>query len=175
MTLLLIVWLRRYDNSQDLSVDDGNPFKLNQNNYQVNKIISKFSHSFTKIWINFYKKIKNQAFKSYKYVDRINANVDESDKYDGEELNEMKRIRILDQKCWSILKEVLIYIVFMIVLYQVTFSNLSSSSMQYNFLFRNTFVQGQSSSEIGLYDVKLFFCLNFFFLFSLYFCKNTFV
>jgi hypothetical protein len=39
MTLLLIVWLRRYDNSQDLSVDDENPFKRNQNNYQVNKII----------------------------------------------------------------------------------------------------------------------------------------
>jgi hypothetical protein len=99
--------------------------------------------------------LKNQA--NYTYVDRINANIDESDKYDGEELNEMKRIRILDKKCWSILKEVLIYIVFTIVLYEVTFSNLSNSSMQYNFLFRNTFVQHQSSSEIGLYDVKLFF------------------
>ena len=39
MTLLLIVWLRKYDNSQDLSVDEGNPFKQNQDNYHVNKII----------------------------------------------------------------------------------------------------------------------------------------
>jgi len=44
MTLLLIVWLRRYDNSQDLSVDE-NPFirNKNQDNYQVNKIIYIFS------------------------------------------------------------------------------------------------------------------------------------
>jgi hypothetical protein len=37
MTLLLIVWLRRYNNSQDLTDDDENPSKQNQDNYQVNK------------------------------------------------------------------------------------------------------------------------------------------
>ena len=54
MTLLLIVWLRRYDNSQDLNVDDENPLKQNQDNYHVNKNYFIFSHSLTQILINFY-------------------------------------------------------------------------------------------------------------------------
>ena len=67
----------------------------------------------------------------------------------------MKRIIILDQKCWSIFKEIFIYIAFVAVLYEIAFSNLSSSSMQYNFHFQNTFVRPQSSNEIGLDDVRL--------------------
>jgi len=67
----------------------------------------------------------------------------------------MKRIKILDQKCWSIFKEIFIYIAFVIVLFEISFSNLSSSSMQYNFHFQNTFVRPQSPNEIGLDDVRL--------------------
>ena len=92
--------------------------------------------------------------KSYKYVDRINDSNHEHNQLDKEELNELKRIRILDRKCWSILKEVFVYIVFIVVLFQVTFSNLSNSAIQYNFLFQSSFVEPQSSSEIGLYDVR---------------------
>ena len=92
--------------------------------------------------------------KSYKYVDRINDSNHEHNQLDKEELNELKRIRILDRKCWSILKEVFVYIVFIVVLFQVTFSNLSNSAIQYNFLFQSNFIEPQSSSEIGLYDVR---------------------
>jgi hypothetical protein len=91
---------------------------------------------------------------SFKYVDRLNLNSQHQKKFNGEELKEMKRIRILDQKCLSIFKEIFIYIAFVVVLYEITFSNLSSSSMQYNFHFQNTFVRQQSSNEIGLNDVR---------------------
>ena len=93
--------------------------------------------------------------KSYKYVDRINDNHKQNNKLDNEDLIELKRIRNLDQKCWSILKEVFVYIVFIVVLYVVTFSNLSNSAMRYNRLFQSNFVEQQSSNEIGLYDVRI--------------------
>jgi hypothetical protein len=94
-----------------------------------------------------------------KYVDRNSDYKSEHGKIPDEDLNEMKRIRILDQKCWNILKEFLIYIVFVLVLFVVTFSNISKSSFNYNILFQNTFVQPQTISEIGLNDVR-FFKLN---------------
>jgi hypothetical protein len=84
----------------------------------------------------------------------MNNNSQYQKKLNGEELAEMKRIRILDQKCLSIFKEIFIYIAFIVVLYKITFSNLSSSSMQYNFHFQNTFVHPKSSNETGLYDVR---------------------
>ena len=94
---------------------------------------------------------------SYKYVDRKNNDKHLSFPLDKKDLQNMKRIRDLDKKCWSILKEVFIYIAFICVLYEVAFSNLSSSSMQYNILFQNTFVRVQSLKEIGLYDVNIYF------------------
>jgi hypothetical protein len=93
--------------------------------------------------------------KSYKYVDRINDVHEQNNKLDNEDLIELKRIRNLDRKCWSILKEVFVYIVFIVVLYVVTFSNLSNSAMRYNHLFQSNFVEQQSSNEIGLYDVRI--------------------
>ena len=72
---------------------------------------------------------------------------------------EMKKNRILDQKCWTIFKEVFIYIVFVCILFEVAFSNLSSSSMQYNILFQNNFVQRLTKNETGLDDVCIFFSL----------------
>ena len=72
----------------------------------------------------------------------------------------MKRIKLLDQKCSEILKEFLIYIVFVTTLFVVTFSNLSNSSIQYNTLFQNTFVKQQTQNEIGLYDVRIIFLIR---------------
>ncbi len=100
---------------------------------------------------------------SYKYVDRKNNDAHLILPLNKNDLQNMIRKRTLDKKCWSILKEVFVYIAFICVLYEVAFSNLSSSSMQYNILFQNTFVRVQSLKEIGLYDVKiylkkLFFC-----------------
>lgn len=69
----------------------------------------------------------------------------------------MKKNRNLDKKCLSIFKEVFIYVAFVCVLYEVSFANLSGSSMQYNILFQNNFVKSQSPTEIGLFDVKYFF------------------
>ena len=90
--------------------------------------------------------------KCYTYVDRIN--IKEHDKFSDKDLLELKRIRILDKKLLSILKEVFIFLVFMVVLLEITFSNLSSSSMQYNYLFQSTFVDLQNQDEIGLNDVS---------------------
>ena len=98
------------------------------------------------------------AISSFKYIDREN---NEFEQIDDDDLKEIRRNRILDQKCWSILKEFMLYIVFVIILFQVTFSNVSLSSMQYNILFQNTFVTPQTPSEIGLNDVNKNFALNF--------------
>ena len=94
---------------------------------------------------------KESQIKSYTYVDRINNY--EPEGFDKEDLIELKRIRVLDQKCWSILKEAFINVVFLFVLYYVAFSNITASSIQYNFLYQNNFVKSQSSKEIGLFDV----------------------
>ncbi len=94
---------------------------------------------------------KESQIKSYAYVDRINNY--ESERFDREDLIELKRIRILDQKCWSILKEALINVAFLFVLYYVAFSNITPSSMQYNFLYQNNFAKPQTPKEIGLFDV----------------------
>ncbi len=91
---------------------------------------------------------------SFKYVDRLHLNSQHQNKFNEKDLKEMQRIRILDQKCLSIFKEIFIYIAFVVVLYEISFSNLSSSSMQYNFHFQNTFVRPQSSNEIGLNNVR---------------------
>ncbi len=90
-----------------------------------------------------------------KYVDRKNNHCQEEGKFCEEDLIEMKRIKLLDQKCSEILKEFLIYIVFVTTLSVVTFTNLSNSSIQYNTLFQNTFVKQQTQNEIGLYDVRI--------------------
>ena len=88
------------------------------------------------------------------YYDRLSNIKNKTLKFDRDDLNEMKRKRILDQKCWSILKEFVVFSIFVSVLYVVTFSNLSSSSMQYNILFKNNFVLQQSSNEIGINSVR---------------------
>ena len=76
------------------------------------------------------------------------------------ELDELRRIRILDQKCWSILKEFLVYIIFIVVLYEVAFANISLSAKPFNQLYLYTFVHQQSANEIGLYDVSFEHAFN---------------
>jgi hypothetical protein len=56
----------------------------------------------------------------------------------------------------EILKEIGIYLIFLFFLYYVSFKNLSSSAYTYNQLFQQTFVDPQSSNEIGLNDVFIF-------------------
>jgi hypothetical protein len=73
--------------------------------------------------------------------------------FDDDELNEMRRIRLLDIKLWSILNEVCIYTIFLLILYLITFFNLNNSSFDYNQLFYSTFVNKQNRNEIGLYNV----------------------
>ena len=72
---------------------------------------------------------------------------------DEDDLKAMRRIRLLDIKFWSILNELSIYLVFLFLLYVVSFFNLNNSSFVYNQLFLNTFVNRQSLNEIGLHDV----------------------
>jgi hypothetical protein len=74
-------------------------------------------------------------------------------------LKEMRRIRLLDIKLWSILNELGLFTIFLIILYVISFVNLSTSSFIYNQLFLNTFVNKQNSNEVGLHDVILIFSL----------------
>ncbi len=69
---------------------------------------------------------------------------------------ELRKKRLFEVKMSQIIKEIAIYSCFLIFLYVVAFSNLSSSSFQYNQLFITTFIEKQSSEEIGLNDVRKF-------------------
>jgi len=55
----------------------------------------------------------------------------------------------------QIMKEISIYLLFLFVLFVVAFSNLSSSSFQFNQLFLNTFVNKQNGENVGLNEVNL--------------------
>ena len=61
-----------------------------------------------------------------------------------QDIIEMKRIRINDKHIITILKEIFVFLAFLVVLLQVALSNLSSSSLQYNYLFQSTFVDMQN-------------------------------
>lgn len=128
MIFIQIILCRRYDQSQDYDNDrDKIGIEKRKNSEQTN---------------------------SFKYIDRINTDL-HNNKLSQKELDEFKRIRTLDHMLWSIIKEVFIYVTFLIVLYVVSFSNVSTSSYTYYKLFLSTFVQSQSQNEIGLYDVNI--------------------
>ncbi len=76
-------------------------------------------------------------------------------KLDADDLNELRKKRLLEIKMGQIMKEISIYLLFLFVLFVVAFSNLSSSSFQYNQLFLNTFVNKQSGENMGLNEVNL--------------------
>ena len=77
----------------------------------------------------------------------------ETQKLDDSNLEEHKHLRIMNKKLNEILKEIGIYLIFLAILYYVSFTNLSNSAFTYNRLFKNTFVDSQSSNEIGLNEV----------------------
>ena len=89
---------------------------------------------------------------------------EKSSKLDEDELKEMRRIRFLDIMLWSILNEVGIYVVFLMVLYAISFFNLNNSSFVYNKLFLSTFVNQQSQSGLGLKNVFVIFSFHFTFI-----------
>ncbi len=74
-----------------------------------------------------------------------------------DDLIEMRRIRLLDLKLWSILNEVGIFAIFLLLVYVVSFFNLNNSSYTYNQLFLSTFVQKQSPKEFGLDNVNFLY------------------
>jgi len=90
--------------------------------------------------------------KDYEFLEE-----EKSSKLDDDELKEMRRIRLLDIMLWSILNEVGIYVVFLMVLYAISFFNLNNSSFVYNQLFLSTFVNQQSQSGLGLKNVFVIF------------------
>ena len=55
----------------------------------------------------------------------------------------------------QIMKESAIYSLFLFILFVAAFSNLSSSSFQFNQLFLNTFVNKQNGENVGLNEVNL--------------------
>ena len=86
--------------------------------------------------------------KDYNFIEEESISM-----FDDDELNEMRRIRLLDIKLWSILNEVGIYAIFLLILCLITFFNLNNSSYIYNQLFFSTFVNQQNQNELGLDDV----------------------
>jgi hypothetical protein len=76
-------------------------------------------------------------------------------KLDADDLNELRKKRLFEIKMSQIMKEISIYLLFLFVLFVVAFSNLSSSSFQFNQLFLKTFVNKQNGENMGLNEVNL--------------------
>jgi len=76
--------------------------------------------------------------------------------FDENELKFFKRKRLFDTKLRSVIKEIIIFVLFLFLLYVVAFSNTSSSSNQYNKIFQSTFVRRVKHNETGLKDVNKF-------------------
>jgi hypothetical protein len=76
--------------------------------------------------------------------------------FDENELKFFKRKRLFETKLRSVIKEIIIFVLFLFLLFVVAFSNTSSSSYQYNKIFQSTFVRRVKHNETGLKDVKIF-------------------
>ena len=74
-------------------------------------------------------------------------------KFDENGLTFLKRKRLFETKLRSVIKEIIIFVLFLFLLYVVAFSNMSSSSYQYNQIFQSTFVRRVKHNETGLKDV----------------------
>jgi hypothetical protein len=93
--------------------------------------------------------------KSFTHVDRAHE-VEDNKKINQDELKELKLNRIIDKKLLSIIKEINFFLVFLAILYYVSFANLSSTSLQFNKLYQSSFVNSENSLQIGLNDVKIY-------------------
>ena len=74
--------------------------------------------------------------------------------FDKNELTFLKRKRLFETKLRSVIREIIIFVLFLFLLYVVAFSNTSSSSYQFNQIFRSTFVRRVKDNETGLKDVS---------------------
>ena len=76
------------------------------------------------------------------------------------DFEELRRYRRLDKKFDEMLKDIGIFLIFLFILYVVSFTNISNSAFNYNQLFINTFVQSQNSNEIYLFNVIIYKKIN---------------
>jgi hypothetical protein len=74
--------------------------------------------------------------------------------FDENKLKFFKRKRLFETKLRSVIKEIIIFVLFLFLLFVVAFSNTSSSSYQYNKIFQSTFVRRVKQNETGLKDVS---------------------
>ena len=74
--------------------------------------------------------------------------------FEKNELTFLKRKRLFETKLRSVIKEIIMFVLFLFLLYVVAFSNTSSSSYQFNQIFRSTFVRRVKDNETGLKDVS---------------------
>ena len=73
--------------------------------------------------------------------------------YTYAELDDLKRKRIVEIRLKEIFKEIFLYCIFLFILYYISYTNISISAYTYNKLFQHTFVDKQSSNELGLNEV----------------------
>ena len=69
-------------------------------------------------------------------------------------LDQFKAQRIFQRKLAAYKREFLTFVVFLFIIFYVSYTNLSFASYTYGQLFKTTFVQSQSLSDMGLSDVK---------------------
>jgi hypothetical protein len=148
MTTLYVCKCGKYDESQDFendSKDKHGPLNKNVLFDNVTLLIKIFlNYIFLKknFPANYLPTYRNEEFRS---------------KLDADDLKELRKKRLFEVKISQIMREISVYLLFLFILYVVAFSNLSSSSYQYNQLFLNTFLYTQRDGKLGLNDVKEFF------------------
>jgi len=74
--------------------------------------------------------------------------------FDENGLTILKRKRLFETKLRSVIKEIIIFVLFLFLLYVVAFSNTSNSSYQFNQIYRSTFVRRVKGNETGLKHVS---------------------
>jgi len=160
MTTIFSCICGKYDESQDLENDFKDKHEpLNEQvlflnflfniNFHVNFNWKVFIYSKKKRPVNYIPKFGHDEFRS-----KLNA----------DDLYELRKSREFKVKMSQIMKEISIFTFFLFILYVVAFSNLSSSSFQYNQLFLNTFVHKQNGESVGLNEVnKNLFVSNHYF------------
>jgi hypothetical protein len=145
MTAIFACICGKYDESQDFE----NDFKdkhgpLNEHVHFVVNMCFRFYFDYLNFYVLFYiQRIISPAISTF------HTNLDVDDLY------ELRKNRLFEIKMGQIMKEISIYLLFLFVLFVVAFSNLSSSSFQFNQLFLNTFVNKQNGENVGLNEVNV--------------------
>ena len=117
VSLFFVLIFRKYDDSNDFAYDhDDTNESLNPD----------------KSWLGYKKKRGPHV-----YMSKFD---EENLKLSKDRLQAMKEKRLLEKKLFEILVEITLYVLFLLVLYVVTFTNTSTAAMQYTRSFKNTFV-----------------------------------